>query len=998
MKYLSKKDFSVRVLSLCLVWAICIPLLSAPLGRLMTVAAEEPAYIPPAYLVDYTQTDGVAGCRDGHFVSVEYRREGMGVLFVDAGNGQAEDPYFSLALPGRVDVTKYHYIALLVRTDLHGLRGELRFRTDSTGGEFPCQFFEYADTDDWQLIVVDLTDRSTVQYCPPSLPFEGDLNLLRLDPFNNACPTDTNYEIRACGFYETREAAETFMGFTPVEDTAEPLPDVDYASFWRGEAFATPAPATRLRWLSYGFSNDSHSPVDIFLTQGYGGIVSNVTFTPDYLQNDEQFKILGSVYDYAAHNGMNTWIYDEFQWPSGKAFGQVLEGHGEYEATGVEHRIIQGQSGKPLTFTCEGRDIRILRADIQTSSGRVTLTEADGLTERSVTASASGRWQLHVYVLRYTHDGNETPGDFTTLRHVDLLSKAAVARFIELTHQRYKDKMGESFASVEAFFTDEPQLGNRWKKGYAVWTPGLEARFEAEYGHKLDITALYEGDSVDAMRERMQYFRLVAKLFKEAYIDQISAWCEANGVASSGHLLFEECMTDQIETYGGDFLQIVGGMTIPGVDLLKVDPDHLLSRNFVGNAVGTRYVVSAAKNAGKDRVMVEYNPAATGNPADPLLDCIGGVSMTRLLGTTEYIMLNPQMSLSTDESQTLNTYLGRLNTLLDGATECGELAIFYPIATVQALYNADQGHTSENNQRSAGFILDGRFQTMCQELLARQYLYTVLDDTALQNATVASDGCLCIGKGAYRTIILPYAQFVSAKAMETLMTFRAAGGTVIFVGDKPAYGLVADEDVTVAAAMQTLSDAPAFARAGDDLYAALETVVSRRVQVTAERSAVQTRLLTGEFTADGREIVYLASTVKSVERFTATYTDGYKGAVTVYYPRSGLIETMTVGDGLTVEIPACEAVLIVREGSTESDHLAGHTPYVPESESDTDPVTEPESDPTAAPESDTPAVTNSATETEPTDGKGCASTLGIGILPLLLLAALLPKRKYSHFI
>ena len=32
------------------------------------------------------------------------------------------------------------------------------------------------------------------------------------------------------------------------------------------------------------------------------------------------------AYAYARANGMSAWIYDEYQWPSGRAFGMVLDG------------------------------------------------------------------------------------------------------------------------------------------------------------------------------------------------------------------------------------------------------------------------------------------------------------------------------------------------------------------------------------------------------------------------------------------------------------------------------------------------------------------------------------------------------------------------------------------------------------------------------------------------------------------------------------------------
>ncbi len=1007
------KQTVFRLLSLSLALLLCLPLLVgvSAVGTL-TVTAEASDYVEPAYVVDFTDPDNVMSCKGAHALTVESGDDGLVIRFADTEEGLSVDPYLTFPLPENgISLAQYHYFAMLVKTDKHDKRGELRFKSTTTGDDYPCQFFNYAETDDWQLIVLDLTDRSTVNYCGAATPLEGALTRVRLDMFNNTCDAaETSYAVKAYGLYETREAAETFIHFTPSGgDAGAGLPDVDYTAFWRGEAFAEPPLSARMRWLTYGFDSTSTAPIDSILARGYGGVVSNVLFEKDYLQNDRQFEIVAGVYEYAHRQGMSTWIYDEYQWPSGKAFGLVLEGHDEYEATGVAHRFIQGSGGE-AAYACTDKEIRILRADLTDADGTRTLGEADGLAERSVRVNAKGAWTLHVYVQRYTYEGTEDRNDFTTLRPVDLLNKDAVARFIEVTYDRYKEKMGESFSLVEAFFTDEPQLGNRARTGYVVWTPGMEELFRAEYGYELDLAALFDGTDPDAKRCRMHYFSLVAKLFREAYTEQIADWCEKNGTASSGHLLFEECMTDQVETYGGDYMQIVGAMTIPGVDLLWVDPGHLLSKNHIGNHVGIRYTVSAAKNAGKDRVMVEFNPNAANalSETDPLSDCIAGTSLTRLLGTTDYNVINPQYNLAASGYRALNIYAGRLNTLLEGAVECGDVAVFYPIATVQALCNADDGHTTETNNRSKAFVLDTRFQNICTRLLQAGYLYTVLDDKAIREATVASDGCLCIGDGAYTTVILPMAQYMSADALETLATFRRAGGTVIFVGDRPAYGLRAEEDARVAAVMATMADAPAYQTSDEALYTDLAAYAHRAMTV---KGAEGTALLSGDFAVDGREITYLCNTLATPADCVASYTDGFDGQVTVYYPGSGRIETAT-GSELTLTVPGNEAVLVVRESTAHVDHLAAHTDYVEEemppetlpaeSETESDPASEtlPDTE-EPTPESDSVPTESEPTQSEPTASgdepdAGCASALLTGAVWLSvggLAAAILCRRR-----
>ena len=944
-------------------------------------AAEgEADYVAPGYVVDFASPDAVGQCYDAYHLTAVPQDGAMRLLFDDNGGGKCDDPYLSLALPAGVDCTAFHYMAMLVRTDKHDLRGELRFRTATTGNDYPWQPFRYQATDDWQLVVVDLTDRATMIYASAGMLATGVLTNIRLDMFNNDCPSDTLYEIRAYGLYDNAADAATFVHFPDAvgtETETEPEPTPDYSAIWRGEAYASPALRLRMRWLTYGFT--STAPIDGFLSAGYGGVVSNVNFTPTYLRDDREFELLAKVYDYANGLGMTTWIYDEYQWPSGKAFGQVLEGHGEYEATGVEHHRLTGNGGT-AGYVCAGQDIRILCADLTDAAGTRSL-EAGGT---AVTADASGAWRLDVYVLRKTYSGTENPGDFTTLRHVDLLNPEAVARFITLTHERYRDRMGDAFRNVDAFFTDEPQLGNRGMRKYVVWTPGLEDKFRTEYGYKLNLPSLFSGDTDADRLCRMQYYRLVAKLFRESYTAQISAWCRANGVESSGHLLFEENMNDHIETYGGDFLRVIGGMTIPGVDLLWVDPAHLMSENYIGSTVGIRYVASAAKNMGERRVMVEFNPNAANalSAEHPLLDCVGGVSLTRLLGTTDYNVINPQNDLTRADSEKLNLYVGRLYTLLEDMDEAGQVAVFYPIATVQALHDADSAHGSESgNKRSASDRLDSGFQALCRTLLQNDYLYSVLDDDSLCGATVANDGCLCVGAGAYRTVVVPFAQYISVDALSRLVAFRQAGGTVIFVGDKPVHGLAAGQDADIAGLMAQLADSPSLSKNDSRLTAVLADSVRRPVTIDRADSVIS-----GDFAGAGCGITYLANTATDAAQVTLRYVDGYAGEVTVYYPLSGRAEVTAAGDGLALSIPAYEAVLILRQGV--DDHRASHKAQEPDAgtgvATDTTTGAVPETD-TARPSAATDETAASETHTlAPTGGTGCSSAIGACVPALLL--------------
>lgn len=972
-------------------------MLSAAAASLVTPSfAANDAYVAPAFVVDFNDKENVAACFDilGCVATHNSSQQAMQILFQDNQNGYCMDPYMNLALPtGTVDIGKYHHMALLIKTNDTTRGGQMRLRSATTSDQYPFFNFKYQDTDDWQVVVVDLTDLTTVGAFPSTWEISGTLTNLRLDMFDNFCDPDVQYYVKAYGLYENRTDAETFIYFESEVSNEVVLPDIDFGSFWRGEGFASPSNAHRMNWVSYGFNSTYKAQVEQLLSLGYGGIVSNVNFNQQYLKDESEFTLLRDTYLYGKQNDMTLWIYDEYQWPSGSAYGQVLDTDASWRAIGIEHIKMDLNKAKYTYTPRAGIDLEIKLVTVK-AAGKTWTPEADGANlSFDLTGEISGECLLDIYVLRYTDDHEQDRTDFSTLYHVDLLRPEAVARFIELTHQHYKNSFGADFSMVEAFFTDEPSLGNRDMEDYIAWTDGLEIKFKEKYGYDLQFPLLFEGHDEDAQRMRIHYYSLMADLFKTSYIDQLSAWCEANGVASSGHLLFEENMNDHVETYGGDFMQIVGSMTIPGADALWVHPKQLLSECYVGNHMGLRFVASAARNAGKSDVMLEYNPSAVSTEdfeRDKMGASIGGATLTRLFGSTIYNVINPQYDYTFDEINQLNTYVGRLNTILDGMTEAGDLAIFYPIATIQALHNADDVHSAERGTNTDAVLLNRNYTQLCLDLLQKQVLYTIIDDQSICASTITADGRMVIGNGSYRTLVLAFGEYISAQAAQKLALFKEAGGTVVFVSTsyKDYKALDANNNELVSTAMEKLADCDVFKTSVASNR--ISKMITRTMKLTDLTGLTSKSVLFGEFFDADHDVTYVANSTDTDGTATLEFVDDYNGAYTVYYPHSGMIENGS-GNSVQIDLPAYCAVLIMREDKNEADN----TPYAPSEEQETTDAD------TQAPEqsesSDSTSEQNieeSTTEESTTEG-GCKSVLGAAcmVTATAACAVVLSKKK-----
>ena len=91
---------------------------------------------------------------------------------------------------------------------------------------------------------------------------------------------------------------------------------------------------------------------------------------------------------------------------------------------------------------------------------------------------------------------NEDDGEINAPKSADLLNPKAVAKFIELTHEKYYAELSEYFGNtVTAFFTDEPNiLGRNSREDIIPWSDGIYEDFLNAGGEISDLKYLFEGE------------------------------------------------------------------------------------------------------------------------------------------------------------------------------------------------------------------------------------------------------------------------------------------------------------------------------------------------------------------------------------------------------------------------------------------------------------------------------------------------------------------------
>jgi hypothetical protein len=263
------------------------------------------------------------------------------------------------------------------------------------------------------------------------------------------------------------------------------------------------------------------------------------------------FEMVDCALSAASEHGLVVHLYDEYPYPSGIAGGEVALGCPQYYATDLIHKsyIVEGgrvrlalPRGKVLS--CVAYPLEDGEADWERGMdllGDVGMVlSVDSYLETGLTAYNKKRYfaseptpVLDVTLPEGSHKllvsvQVEVEHHKYWNKFVDVLNPKAIARFMQLTHERYRERYGDQFGErIASIFADETA---------PVWSDRLPAAFREEYGYDLvgAMPALHDADHPQHVQVSYDLHRLKYRLFCQSFEEPIAAWCQACGLAYSG--------------------------------------------------------------------------------------------------------------------------------------------------------------------------------------------------------------------------------------------------------------------------------------------------------------------------------------------------------------------------------------------------------------------------------------------------------------------------------
>ncbi len=544
---------------------------------------------------------------------------------------------------------------------------------------------------------------------------------------------------------------------------------------------------------------------------GLGGIVCNVDFT-EYMRSEKRWNTLVQAVTAAEEAGLVIWIYDEDGYPSASAGGLVLEGNPKYEAQAL---VYDPSRDEPF----------FVRPAYE-----------------------------------YTHASNNF---YAARRYPNLLDRAAMQSFIAKTHEAYRKRLGLRIGkSIRAFFTDEPsllvvdlgKLPEHVRKKVRVvdpvdeenvkplpgvpWCADLPKRYRERYDQDLLAVrkSLFVGDAKQDRVVRRRFWALVADLVAERYFGQIQHWCGKHGVASSGHMLWEEQILHHVPLYG-NMLECLTRMDIPGLDMLNSDPSVPLHSGWLTAALPA----SAAILSGGRQVMTEvsdFSQRMAGKGPVPLDWMQATSAWQAAFGVTEFASYYGSMTQIVTSVETGTSkgggrkyrawcdYTGRLNALLRDAKLAPDVLLYYPIRDLWAEYRPIAQRLTLESQSTRAQQIVRSFLGLGRALTAAQVSFALVDHEHLGRAKPEGNH-LALAGHRFIAIVFPAGVELPPDLDKVVQRFAKSGGILLRDGHPPA-GEIANR-LNASCALGRLEPASKrivlgrFRRDGRDVLLALNT-------------------------------------------------------------------------------------------------------------------------------------------------------------------------------
>ena len=534
--------------------------------------------------------------------------------------------------------------------------------------------------------------------------------------------------------------------------------------------------------------------IEMFKKMGLGGFHMHVRsgMATEYL-SDEFMSLIRACADKAKEEEMLAYLYDEDRWPSGFAGGLVskdpqyrinylLFTPNSYAEEGGKTHVGDEQA----KATRSGRGKLIGKYDIVLNS--------DGKLESYKKLDDESEAEGKVW---YAY--NESPHEsarYNGYTYVDTMNKAAIDRFIEITHERYKECVGEMFGdTIPSIFTDEPQFTHKKTLPFPEsevdvtlpWTPDLEDTFKAAYGVSLvDHLPELIWELADGVSQiRYFYHDHACERFARSFADNIGNWCDENGISLTGHMMKEPTLESQTMAVG-EAMRSLRAFAIPGIDMLADRREYTTAKqaSSVAHQYGREGVMSELYGVtGWDFDFRGHKLQGDWQAALGVTLRVPHLSWVSMEGEAkrDYPATISYQSPWFDKYSYIEDHFARVNTALVRGKSGIKVGVIHPVESFW-LHWGPSSQTALERQK-----LDKCFDDVTKWLLFGSIDFDYISESLFPALCKKGSNPLNVGEMKYDAIVVPACETIRSSTLKLLEEFAADGGKLIFMGNAPKY-------------------------------------------------------------------------------------------------------------------------------------------------------------------------------------------------------------------
>ena len=545
---------------------------------------------------------------------------------------------------------------------------------------------------------------------------------------------------------------------------------------------------------------------------------------PKYLSPEHMDQVKFTVQE-AAKRGMRLWIQDESDYPSGFAGGNISRQYPQLGMQGMVADIrVHVVPGQTLTMPVPPDTLAIMALKTspdQTLEGVIPIAVPSNLQLKWITPAEGStpnepryNWEVvfvrHIYVSSPTRNFNREDGTRAKdalYSLIDYLDPAATRAFLKITHETYRQAVGDQFGKIVlGFFGDEPDYSSS-----IPWTPKLLEEFQTRKGYDLKpyIPSFFTNRGTEAAEEtrraRADYYDVWSGIFQNSFFGEQAEWCKKYNVEYLVHLNHEETMI-ALERSEGDYFRDNRYVEVPGIDNLnQLVPDavHRPDGTWNINNNFPKLASSAAHLFGKPKVWAEEG-GGVGIDGKYQLDfqLVRGVTLLQIRvpvarGPGDPSVTAPPPAIP-PQSPMIAWYANRGGYLMAIGRPAAQVGLYHP---GNSIWMGDQ--EADRSTTKLGW-----------QLLEHQVDWDYFDEQSLSSvASIENGGFKNLSGQVYKAIVVPSSTVITRTGLERFKAFVKAGGTVIFMDKTPT--LVMDKTFLNAKDVPDLSFATLIEPSGD---------------------------------------------------------------------------------------------------------------------------------------------------------------------------------------